>query len=45
MMNILRKYSGVMFFYLAVIGMLLLVSARFTYLENNNETVTYAMND
>mgnify|MGYP004567982339 FL=1 len=46
MMNVLKKYSGILFFYLAVVGMVLLISYRFTYLENgSNNNITYAINE
>lgn len=46
MLDVLRKYSGVLFFYVAIVGMILLVSYRFTYLEEVNEkNITYAIND
>lgn len=44
MKNVLRKYSGVVFFYITIVGMILLVSARFDYLEEKNiSSNTYAM--
>lgn len=45
MMNVLKKYSGVLFFYLVIIGMVLLINARFNYLNQQNEPVTYAIKD
>lgn len=46
MMNVLKKYSGVLFFYLAIVGMILLVNLRFSRLSdtstNNN---VFALND
>ena len=44
MMNVLKKYSGVLFFYLVIIGMVLLVNARFEALGTDNN-VTYAMSE
>lgn len=46
MMNVLKKYSGVLFFYLAIVGMILLVNLRFSKLDDtstNNNVV--ALND
>ena len=45
MMNVLKKYSGVLFFYLVIIGMILLVNARFEALGTDNNVVTYAMSE
>ena len=46
MLNVLKKYSGVLFFYLVIIGMILLINARFASLNTNNaEVVTYAMSE
>lgn len=43
MLKTVKKYSGVLFFYMAIAGMVLLVSARMDYLENHNSVTTYAM--
>lgn len=46
MLNVLKKYSGVLFFYLVIIGMILLINARFESLNaNDTEVVTYAMSE
>lgn len=45
MLNVLKKYSGVLFFYLVIIGMILLINARFNYLNNQDDVVTYAINN
>lgn len=45
MMNVLKKYSGVLFFYLVIIGMILLISARFSDLNTESSPVMYAIND
>ena len=46
MLNVLKKYSGVLFFYLVIIGMILLINARFASINTNNaEVVTYAMSE
>ncbi len=46
MMSVLKKYSGVLFFYLVIIGMILLINARFASLNTDNtDVVTYAMSD
>ena len=46
MLNVLKKYSGVLFFYLVIIGMILLINARFASLNTNNaEVVTYSMSE
>ena len=36
MMNVLRKYSGVLFFYMAIVGMILLVNFRFSKLSSTS---------
>ena len=36
MMNVLKKYSGVLFFYLAIVGMILLVNLRFSKLDDTS---------
>lgn len=33
MKNVLKKYSGVLFLYLVIVGMVLLINARFNYLN------------
>ena len=45
MMNVLKKYSGVLFFYLFIIGMILLITARFSDLNTESSPVMYAIND
>lgn len=45
MKKIIRKYSGVIFFYLATIGMVLIISERPNYFESDDRAVTYALND
>ncbi len=45
MMNVLKKYSGVLFFYLVIIGMILLINARFSDLNTETSPVMYAIND
>ncbi len=42
MMEVLKKYSGVLFFYTAIVGMILLINVRFDYLEEKEAPVTYA---
>ena len=34
MKEVLKKYSGVLFFYIVIVSMILLVNARFNYLKN-----------
>lgn len=43
MMELVKKYSGVVFFYLVVVAMVLLVNVRFDYLQNEVESETYAI--
>lgn len=45
MMSMLKKYSGILFFYLVIIGMVLLISARFSYLNDTNVAVGYVLSD
>ena len=46
MLNVLKKYSGVLFLYLVIVGMVLIINARFAFLNTNNaEVVTYAMSE
>ena len=45
MMNVLKKYSGVLFFYLVIIGMILLINARFASINTDTDVVTYAMRE
>ena len=45
MKNLIKKYSGVIFFYLAIIGMVLIISERPATFDNSNTEVTYALND
>lgn len=40
MMNVLKKYSGVLFFYLAIVGMILLVNLRFSKLSDTSSNNT-----
>ena len=42
--KLIRKYSGVLFFYLAIIGMVLVISERPVAFESTNQA-TYALND
>ena len=45
MMNILKKYSGVLFFYLVIIAMIFLVNARFEAMSTDNNSSIYAMSE
>lgn len=46
MMNVLKKYSGVLFFYLAIVGMILLVNLRFSKLDYTSaKNNVVALND
>lgn len=46
MMNVLKKYSGVLFFYLAIVGMILLVNLRFNKLDDTStKNNVVALND
>lgn len=46
MMNVLKKYSGVLFFYLAIVGMILLVNLRFSKLDDTStKKNVVALND
>lgn len=45
MMNILKKYSGLLFFYLVIVGMILLVNARFAAIDTDSNVVTIAMSE
>lgn len=39
MLEVMKKYSGVLFFYLAIVGMILLINLRFSKMENTSESV------
>lgn len=45
MVETLKNYSGVIFFYLALIGMVVLVNVRLNNLSVEDTPVTYAMGD
>lgn len=45
MLDVLRKYSGVLFFYLAIIGMILLANVRFSNLENTSSNNVVAISE
>ena len=46
MMNVLKKYSGVLFFYLAIVGMILLVNLRVSKLDDTStKNNVVALND
>ena len=36
MLNVMKKYSGVVFFYLVIVGMILLINLRFSKLESTS---------
>ena len=45
MKNVLKKYRGVLFLYLVIVGMVLLVNARFNYLNSQNQGTNYSLKD
>ena len=45
MLDVLKKYSGVLFFYLAIIGMILLANVRFNNLENTSSNNVVAISE
>ena len=45
MKNVLKKYSGVLFLYLVIVGMVLLINARFNYLNSQNQGANYSLKD
>ena len=45
MKNVLKKYSGVLFLYLVIVGMVLLINARFNYLNSQNQGTNYSLKD
>ncbi|MEG1506311.1 MAG: hypothetical protein RR478_02310 [Bacilli bacterium] len=45
MKNLVMKYGGAIIFYTCIVLMIVLVNARFTYLNEINSHVTYAYND
>ncbi len=45
MKKMLEKYTGILFFYLVIIGMIFIINARFNYLNKQNNNVTYALNN
>lgn len=40
MLEVMKKYSGVLFFYLAIVGMILLINLRFSKMESTSESDT-----
>lgn len=40
MLEVMKKYSGVLFFYLAIVGMILLINLRFSKMERTSESDT-----
>ena len=36
MLEVMKKYSGVLFFYLAIVGMILLINLRFSKMERTS---------
>ena len=40
MLEVMKKYSGVLFFYLVIVGMILLINLRFSKMENTSESDT-----
>lgn len=45
MLNVMKKYSGVVFFYLVIVGMILLINLRFNKLESTpicENIITYS---
>ena len=45
MKNVLKKYSGVLFLYLVIVGMVLLINARFNYLNSQSHGTNYSLKD
>ena len=45
MKKMLEKYTGILFFYLVIIGMIFIINERFNYLNKQNNNVTYALNN
>ncbi len=45
MLNELKKYSGILFFYLVIIGMVLLINVRFEELNQKQDVITYALSE
>lgn len=40
MLEVMKKYSGVLFFYLAIVGMILLINLRFSKMESTSGSDT-----
>jgi hypothetical protein len=40
MLEVMKKYSGVLFFYLAIVGMILLINLRFSKMERTSGSDT-----
>ncbi len=40
MLDVLKKYSGVLFFYLVLVAMILLINLRFSKMESTSESGT-----
>ena len=46
MLEVMKKYSGVLFFYLVIVGMILLINLRFSKMENTSESdIVIAMSE
>ena len=40
MLEVMKKYSGVLFFYLAIVGMILLINLRFSKMKRTSGSDT-----
>ncbi|WP_308578318.1 hypothetical protein [uncultured Parvimonas sp.] len=42
MLEVLKKYSGIILFYLVIVGMVFLINSRFSELNEGDEVITVA---
>ena len=45
MLEVLKKYSGIIFFYLVIVGMVFLINSRFSELNEGDEVITVALSE
>ncbi len=45
MLEVLKKYSGIILFYLVIVGMVFLINSRFSELNEGDEVITVALSE